>query len=152
MTLSTSAVAASRRYASANERFRAAVLASRLADAPGLAVLFNSRACAPRFLAGAADDASLRSARVFAFVTAERVRAPRLGPFALDSPRLIYCRPDGQCGSNANLAHLFATAHGSQCDLRHTHLQDNLNPIGRVYYGAHPLCVRVSLARNGPAP
>jgi hypothetical protein len=66
------------------------------------------------------------------------VRAPRLGPFALDSPRLICCRPDGQCGSSANLPHLFATAHRSQCDLHHTHLQDNLKPINRVYYGAHP--------------
>ena len=32
------------------------------------------------------------------------------------------------------------------------HLQDNLNPVGRVYYGASTLvCVPVSLARNGPA-
>lgn len=31
-------------------------------------------------------------------------------------------------------------------------LQDNLNPVGRVYYGASALvCVPVSLARNGPA-
>lgn len=31
-------------------------------------------------------------------------------------------------------------------------LQDNLNPVGRVYYGASTLvCVPVSLARNGPA-
>ena len=31
-------------------------------------------------------------------------------------------------------------------------LQDNLNPIGRVYYGASAmLCVPVSLARKGPA-
>lgn len=34
----------------------------------------------------------------------------------------------------------------------HDHLQDNLNPVGRVYYGASTLvCVPVSLARNGPA-
>jgi 2-polyprenyl-3-methyl-5-hydroxy-6-metoxy-1,4-benzoquinol methylase len=31
-------------------------------------------------------------------------------------------------------------------------LEDNLNPVGRVYYGASALvCVPVSLARNGPA-
>jgi 2-polyprenyl-3-methyl-5-hydroxy-6-metoxy-1,4-benzoquinol methylase len=31
-------------------------------------------------------------------------------------------------------------------------LQDNLNPVGRVYYGASTLvCVPVSLAKNGPA-
>lgn len=31
-------------------------------------------------------------------------------------------------------------------------LQDNLNPVGRVYYGASAMvCVPVSLARNGPA-
>ena len=85
MTLSTSAVAASRRCASANERFRAVVLSSRLANASGLAVLCNPA-----------------GARAFAFVAPARVRAPRLGPFAFDSPRLICCRPDGQCGSKAN--------------------------------------------------
>jgi 2-polyprenyl-3-methyl-5-hydroxy-6-metoxy-1,4-benzoquinol methylase len=32
------------------------------------------------------------------------------------------------------------------------HLKDNLNPVGRVYYGASTLvCVPVSLAKNGPA-
>jgi SAM-dependent methyltransferase len=32
------------------------------------------------------------------------------------------------------------------------HVEDNLNPVGRVYYGASSLiCVPVSLARNGPA-
>ncbi len=32
------------------------------------------------------------------------------------------------------------------------HVQDNLNPVGRVYYGASSLiCVGVSLARKGPA-
>jgi hypothetical protein len=31
-------------------------------------------------------------------------------------------------------------------------LEENLNPVGRVYYGASTLvCVPVSLARNGPA-
>jgi hypothetical protein len=31
-------------------------------------------------------------------------------------------------------------------------VQDNLNPVGRVYYGASSLvCVPVSLARKGPA-
>jgi hypothetical protein len=31
-------------------------------------------------------------------------------------------------------------------------LEDNLNPVGRVYYGASALvCVPVSLAKNGPA-
>jgi hypothetical protein len=31
-------------------------------------------------------------------------------------------------------------------------LQENLNPVGRVYYGASSLiCVPVSLARQGPA-
>ena len=31
-------------------------------------------------------------------------------------------------------------------------LEDNLNPVGRVYYGASTLvCVPVSLAKNGPA-
>lgn len=31
-------------------------------------------------------------------------------------------------------------------------LEDNLNPVGRVYYGASTLvCVPVSLARRGPA-
>jgi hypothetical protein len=31
-------------------------------------------------------------------------------------------------------------------------VEDNLNPIGRVFYGASSLvCVPVSLARNGPA-
>lgn len=31
-------------------------------------------------------------------------------------------------------------------------LEDNLNPVGRIYYGASALvCVPVSLARNGPA-
>lgn len=34
----------------------------------------------------------------------------------------------------------------------HDHLEDNLNPVGRVFYGASALiCVPVSLARNGPA-
>jgi SAM-dependent methyltransferase len=32
------------------------------------------------------------------------------------------------------------------------HVQDNLNPVGRVYYGASSqICVPVSLARHGPA-
>ena len=32
------------------------------------------------------------------------------------------------------------------------HLEENLNPVGRVYYGASALvCVPVSLAKNGPA-
>jgi hypothetical protein len=32
------------------------------------------------------------------------------------------------------------------------HEQDNLNPVGRVMYGASTqICVPVSLARNGPA-
>ena len=32
------------------------------------------------------------------------------------------------------------------------HVEDNLNPVGRVYYGASSLvCVPVSLARGGPA-
>ena len=31
-------------------------------------------------------------------------------------------------------------------------VEDNLNPVGRVYYGASSqICVPVSLARNGPA-
>jgi 2-polyprenyl-3-methyl-5-hydroxy-6-metoxy-1,4-benzoquinol methylase len=34
----------------------------------------------------------------------------------------------------------------------HDRLEDNLNPVGRVYYGASALvCVPVSLAKNGPA-
>jgi 2-polyprenyl-3-methyl-5-hydroxy-6-metoxy-1,4-benzoquinol methylase len=34
----------------------------------------------------------------------------------------------------------------------HDRLEDNLNPVGRVYYGASTLvCVPVSLAKNGPA-
>jgi 2-polyprenyl-3-methyl-5-hydroxy-6-metoxy-1,4-benzoquinol methylase len=34
----------------------------------------------------------------------------------------------------------------------HDRLEDNLNPVGRVYYGASTLvCVPVSIAKNGPA-
>jgi 2-polyprenyl-3-methyl-5-hydroxy-6-metoxy-1,4-benzoquinol methylase len=34
----------------------------------------------------------------------------------------------------------------------HDRLEDNLNPVGRVYYGASTMvCVPVSLAKNGPA-
>jgi hypothetical protein len=110
MTWNTSAVAASRRCASANERLRAAVLSSRLDDSR-LAVLFNSRVCPPRFSAGGAADASLRPARVLVFVAPVRVRAPRLVPFALDCPRIICRRPDAQRWSRANLSHLCCMAH-----------------------------------------
>ncbi|HTT83307.1 MAG TPA: hypothetical protein VMF67_07485 [Rhizomicrobium sp.] len=30
-------------------------------------------------------------------------------------------------------------------------VEDNLNPVGRVYYAASLVCVPVSLARSGPA-
>jgi hypothetical protein len=34
----------------------------------------------------------------------------------------------------------------------HDRLEGNLNPVGRVYYGASAMvCVPVSLAKNGPA-
>ena len=47
-------------------------------------------------------------------------------------------KPDGHC----MLVEPFA---GDRCE-------DNLNPVGRVYYGASSqICVPVSLARKGPA-
>src|SRR5262249_19745121 len=107
---------------------------------------FNSRVFAASW--AEADGAFLRPA-VFVFEAPVRVRTPRLGPLALDSPRLILCRP-GQCGSSANLAHLFTRAHRSPCDLRHTHLHDNLNPMRRVYYGAAHRCTTCHPQRGRP--
>ena len=83
----------------------------RLANASGLAPLCNSGVCVARFLAGAAGDESLDLARVFVFVVPGRVRAPRLSPFGLASPRLICRLPDGLSGSEANLPHLCSAAH-----------------------------------------
>ena len=47
-------------------------------------------------------------------------------------------KPDGNC--------MFVEPFAGDC------VEDNLNPVGRVYYGASSLiCVPVSLARKGPA-
>src|SRR5262245_54393604 len=89
MTFRTSAVAASRAYASAKARLSVGILSSEL----GRADSFNLRAFVVRFLAGALSEACLRPARVFGFAASESDRPPRLRPFAFDSPRLICRRP-----------------------------------------------------------
>ena len=105
MTLRTSAVAASRAYASAKARLSVALLSSVLGDTFSWAVSINP-ALVVGFLAGALPGACFRAARVFAFA-AERIRLPRLRSFAFDSPRLI-CRRPGQrwseCESTTPLA------------------------------------------------
>ena len=85
-----------------------------LADVLRRAVLFNAGTFAASFFADIAADASLRPTRVFAFSGAERIRPPRLRPFAFDSPRLICRRPMDSVGRNANLSHLSCLAHASE--------------------------------------
>ena len=76
MTLSTSAVAA--------------CCAQRLVQLTGF--------CCELGLRASPTDASLRLGARFVFVAAERVRPPRLRPFAFDSPRLICRRPMDSVG------------------------------------------------------
>src|SRR5262245_8315996 len=104
MTLRTSAVAASRAYASAKARLSVAMLSSVLSDTFGRAVSFNSSSFALRFLAEAVADASLRPAR--------RVRPPCLRPFALDSPRRICRRPLDSVGRGLESITHSCAAHG----------------------------------------
>ena len=73
-----------------------------------------ARVFAVSFFASAAADASLRPARAFVFVGAERIRPPRLRLLAFDSPRLICRRPMDSVGRNANLPHLSRSAHASE--------------------------------------
>ena len=104
----------------------------------------NSRVFAASCSASVAADA-FRPAQFLSLAVPVWVRAPRLEPFAFDSPRRICRRPIDSVGRNANLAHLFATAHRSQCDLRHT-LQDSLNPIRRVFTARILTRLRASIA------
>jgi hypothetical protein len=66
-------------------------------DAFGRTVSCNARVFDASFFANSAD-VSLRLARAFDFVAIDRVRPPRLRPFAFDSPRLICRRPMDSVG------------------------------------------------------